>query len=140
MGASSRRAGPLVSGAGGALLIASLFLPWAGSAGGDSRSGWELATMADVFFLVAGLCAIAAAVTGGRIGLFRPDLTLIAAADLLGLVATVLTAWLLLFDFPAGAEREIGAFLALIAAVAIAAGAGDYRPVRGEAPWFPRLL
>ena len=73
--------------------------------------------MADVFFLIAGLCAIAAAITGGRFGLFRPDLTLIGATDLLGLVATVLIAWLLLFDFPAGADREIGAFLALIGAI-----------------------
>ena len=119
------------------MLIGSLFLPWAGK-GGVSRSGWELWTMADVFFLIAGLCAIAAAVTGGRIGLFRPDLTLIGATDLLGLVATVLIGWLLVFDFPAGADREAGAFLALIGAVTIAGGAGDYRPLHG-APWFPRV-
>ena len=62
--------GQLIAGAGGALLIVSLFLPWA-DAGGASRSGWELWTMADVFFLIAGLCAIAAAFTGGRFGLFR---------------------------------------------------------------------
>ena len=129
--------GPLIAGAGGVLLIVSLFLPWA-EKDGVSRSGWELWTMADVFFLIAGLCAIAAAITGGRIGLFRPDLALIAAADLLGLVATVMIGWLLIFDFPAGAGREIGAFLALIAAITIAAGAGDYRPLRG-ASWFPRV-
>jgi hypothetical protein len=129
--------GPLIAGAGGVLLIVSLFLPWA-EKGGVSRSGWELWTMADVFFLVAGLCAIAAALTGGRIGLFRPDLSLIGATDLLGLVATVLMVWLLIFDFPAGADRAIGAFLALTAAITIAAGAGDYRPLRG-APWFPKI-
>jgi hypothetical protein len=132
----SPRAGHLIAGAGGVLLIVSLFLPWADN-GGTGRSGWELWTMADVFFLIAGLCAIAAAITGGRIGLFRPDLTLIAATDLLALVVIALTVWLLVFDFPAGADRGIGAFLALIAAVTIAAGAGDYRPLRG-APWFPR--
>jgi hypothetical protein len=134
---SSRRAGQLIAGAGGVLLIVSLFLPWADK-GGASRSGWELWTMADVFFLIAGLCAIAAAITGGRFGLFRPDLTLIGATDLLGLVATVLIGWLLIFDFPAGADREIGAFLALIGAMTIAGGAGDYRPLRG-ASWFPRV-
>ncbi len=123
----------LVIGAGGALLIAALFMPWAGG-----RSGWELLTTADVFFLVAGVVALVAAITGGRIGLFRPDLTLIAATDLLALVAIVLTGWLLVFDFPAGAAREVGAFLALIAATTIAAGAGDYRPLRG-ASWFPRV-
>ena len=135
MNRGSPRAGPLIAGAGGVLLIVSLFLPWA-EKGGVSRSGWELWTMADVFFLVAGLCAIAAAITGGRIGVFRPDVTLIGATDLLGLVAIVLLGWLLIFDFPTGAGREIGAFLALIAAVTIAGGAGDYRPLHG-APWFP---
>jgi hypothetical protein len=134
---SQRGAGQLIAGTGGVLLIVSLFLPWADE-GGAGRSGWELWTMADVFFLIAGLCAIAAAITGGRFGLFRPDLTLIGATDLLGLVAIVLTGWLLVFDFPAGAGRDIGAFLALIAAMMIAGGAGDYRPLRG-APWFPRV-
>lgn len=134
---SNPRAGQLIAGAGGVLLIVSLFLPWA-EKGGVSRSGWELWTMADVFFLIAGLCAIAAAITGGRFGLFRPDLTLIGATDLLGLVAIVLMGWLLIFDFPTGADRQIGAFLALIAAITIAGGAGDYRPLRG-APWFPRM-
>jgi quinol-cytochrome oxidoreductase complex cytochrome b subunit len=134
----SGRTGASIAGAGGVLLIVALFLPWADT-GGESHSGWELWTMADVFFLIAGLCAIAAALTGGRIGLFRPDLTLIGATDLLGLVAIVLLAWLLIFDFPAGAHREIGAFLALIGAIVMAAGAGDYRPLRDGAPWFPRV-
>jgi hypothetical protein len=134
---SNRRAGPLIAGAGGVLLIVSLFLPWA-ETGGVRRSGWELWTMADVFFLIAGTCAIAAAITGGRFGVFRPDVTLIGATDLLGVVATVLIGWLLIFDFPDGADPEIGAFLALVAAMTIAGGAGDYRPLRG-APWFPKV-
>jgi hypothetical protein len=127
--------GQLIAGAGGALLIISLFLPWADIQGG-SRSGWELWTMADVFFLIAGVVALGAAITGGRVGLFRPDLSLNGATDLLGLVAIVLLAWLVIFDFPDGADRETGAFLALIAAIAIAGGAGDYRVLRG-APLFP---
>jgi hypothetical protein len=122
--------GQLIAGAGGALLIVSLFLPWA-DAGSVSRSGWELWTMADVFFVIAGLVAIGAAITGGRFGVFRPDLSLNGATDLLGVVATMLIAWLILFDFPSGATREIGVFLALIAAIAIAGGAGDYRALRG---------
>lgn len=127
--------GQLICGAGGVTLIASLFLPWAGADGAD-LSGWELWTMADVFSAIVGLTAISAAITGGRFGLFRPDLSLNGAADLLGVVATVLVAWLILFDFPEGASREIGVFLALVAAMAIAGGAGDYRTLRG-APLFP---
>jgi hypothetical protein len=43
----------------------------------------------------------------------------------------MLVAWLVIFDFPAGDGREIGAFVALIAAITIAGGAGDYRALRG---------
>jgi hypothetical protein len=128
--------GQLIAGAGGALLIISLFLTWA-EVQGVSRSGWELWTTSDVFFLIGGLTALVAAITGGRVGLFRPDLSLNGATDLLGVVATVLLAWLIFFDFPTGASREIGVFLALVAAIAIAGGAGDYRVLRGGS-WFPR--
>ena len=132
-----RTPGRLITGAGGVLLIASLFLPWAG-AGGADKTGFELLTTSDVFLLIAGLVAIAAALTWGRFGLFRPDLSLNGAADLLGLVAIALVVWTILFDFPSGASREPGAFLALVATVAIAGGAGDYSTLRG-APLFPRI-
>jgi hypothetical protein len=128
--------GQLICGTGGALLIVSLFLPWAGGAAVD-LSGWELWTMADIFLLIVGLVAIAMALTGGRFGLFRPDLSLRGAADLLGVVATVLLTWLVIFDFPQGASREIGVFLALIGTMAVAGGAGDYATLRG-APLFPK--
>jgi hypothetical protein len=128
--------GQLICGTGGALLIVSLFLPWASAADVD-LSGWELWTMADVLLLIVGVVAIGAAITGGRFGLFRPDMSLNGAADLLGVVATVLLAWLILFDFPSGASREIGVFLALIGAMAVAGGAGDYATLRG-APLFPK--
>jgi hypothetical protein len=126
---SKRGIGQLIAGAGGILLIVSLFLPWADIAG-VNQTGWELSTMADVFFLIAGLVAISAAITGGRHSFFRPDLSLNAATDLLGVVATVLLAWLLIFDFPANANPETGAYLALIAAIAIMGGAGDYSVLR----------
>lgn len=129
--------GQLITGAGGVLLIVSLFLPWVG-AGEMHRAGFELLTIGDVFLLIVGLVAIAAALTWGRYGLFRPDLSMNGAADLLGLVATILLAWLILFDFPSGASREVGVFLALVGAIAIAGGAGDYSTLRG-APLFPRI-
>jgi hypothetical protein len=135
---TSTKHGPaqLICGSGGVLLIVSLFLPWAGAADGD-QSGWELWTMADVFLLIVGLAAIGTALTGGRFGLFRPDLSLSGAADLLGVVGTVLLFWLVIFDFPEGASRELGVFLALIGAMAVAGGAGDYATLRG-APLFPK--
>jgi hypothetical protein len=129
--------GQLITGAGGVLLIVSLFLPWAG-AGETHQTGFELLTIGDVLLLIAGLVAIAAALTWGRYGLFRPDLSVNGAADLLGVVATILLAWLIIFDFPSGASRELGVYLALAAAIAIAGGVGDYSTLRG-APLFPRI-
>lgn len=128
--------GQLIAGAGGVLLIVSLFLPWA-DVEGVSQTGWEFSTMADVFFLIAGLVAIGAAITGGRHSFFRPDLSLNAATDLLGVVATLLLAWLLIFDFPANADAETGAYLALIAAIAIMGGVGDYSVLRRESQVDP---
>lgn len=132
-----RGPGQSIAGVGGVLLIISLFLPWAGSEGSD-RSGFEVLTGADVFLLIVGLVAIATALTGGRYGVFRPDLSLNGAADLLGLISTILLVWLILFDFPSGVGREIGIFLALVATIAITCGVGDYSTLRG-APLFPRL-
>lgn len=123
----------LVIGGGGALMIAALFMPWAGD-----RSGWELFGAADVFLLIVGAVAVAAAITGGRVGVFRPDVSLNGAADMFAVTATIVLAWFAVFDFPDGASREAGLFAALGAAIAIAAAAGDYRVFRG-ASVFPRL-
>lgn len=128
--------GQLIAGAGGVLLIVSLFLPWAGS-GATDRTGFELLAMGDVFLLIVALVAIAAALTWGRFGLFRADVSVNGAADLLGVIATIVVTYFV-FDFPPGASHEIGVFLALVATIAIAGGAGDYSTLRG-APLFPRL-
>ena len=126
----------LIMGAGGALLIASLFLPWAG-AGEAERSGWELWTMGDVYLAIVGATALLAAVTGGHYGVFRDDVSLIGTTDLFGVVATTLLAWLLLFDFPTGSDPKVGVFLALGAAMAVAGSAGEYRRPRDG--WVPRV-
>ena len=137
MTTSDRGRERLIIGAGGLLLLVALFLPWA-SVGGVDRSGFELFAMADLYLLIVALIALVAALTGGRIGLFRPDVSFNGAADMLAVIATVLLVWFLAFDFPEGAGREVGAFLALIGAAVAAGGAGDYRVLRG-APTFPRL-
>ena len=63
--------GQMVAGAGGVLLIVSLFLPWAGAEGAD-RTGFELVTMADALLLIVALVAIGAALTSGRFGSSAP--------------------------------------------------------------------
>src|SRR3954447_20394907 len=108
-------------------------MPWA-----SGRSGWELLTTADFFFLIVGVVALAAAISGGRFGLFRPDVSLNGSAHILGVIATRVIAGLAIFDFPAGASRGAGLFVALAASMAIAGAAGDYRVLRG-ASLFPKL-
>jgi hypothetical protein len=128
--------GRLLAGAGGALLIASLFLPWVDGPAGASLDGWEASATSDVLFLIAGLLGIATAVTGGRFGFFRPDVSLGGATDIVGLVAAILAGWLIFFDFPAGASREAGVYLALTGTLAVTCGAGDFK-VRSLFPRMP---
>jgi hypothetical protein len=127
--------GRLLAGLGGALLIASLFMPWI-EAGGDTQTGWEFLAVGDVFFLITGVCGVAAAITGGLFGFFRPDLSFNAMTDIFGVAATIMLGWLILFDFPSGGEREIGVCLALAGALVIATGAGDFR-VKSVLPKLP---
>jgi len=124
----------LIVGVGGALLIASLFLPWA-DVDGVRQTGWEFNSVAALYFLVGGAFGIATAITGGHYGVCRPDVSLIGATDALNTIAMALFAWLI-FDFPEHATRQAGVFYGLIAAAATAFTVADYRPLRG-APWFP---
>ena len=126
--------GRLLAGCGGVLLIASLFIPWSEVAG-HTRTGWETVSVWDVFALITGACGIAAAVTGGRFGFFRRDLSFNGMTDIFGVILGILIAWLILFDFPSGASREVGVYLALAGAAAVATGAGDFRVTS----WFPPL-
>jgi drug/metabolite transporter superfamily protein YnfA len=119
-------AGRLLAAGGGVLLIVSLFLPWS-SVNGATRTGWETVEVWDVFVLITGVCGITAAVTGGRFGFFRPDISFNAMTDMFGVVLTILVAWLILVDFPSGASREVGVYLALAGAAVVATGAGDFR-------------
>lgn len=128
--------GRLLAGCGGILLIVSLFLPWSEVAGG-TRSGWETVSVWDVFVLITGVCGIVAALTGGRFGFFRRDLSFNGMTDIFGVVLTILIAWLIWFEFPSGASREVGVYLALAGAVTVATGAGDFR-VTSFFPQLPR--
>ena len=126
--------GRLLAGSGGLLLIAALFMPWSEVAGA-TQNGWEAESLSDVFFLIVGICGVAAAITGGRFGFFRRDLSLNGMTDILGVIATFLIGWLILFDFPAAASKGIGVYLALAGAAAVATGTGDFR-IRS---WFPSI-
>lgn len=127
--------GRLLAGVGGAFLIASLFMPWSDAAG-VTHDGWQTVNTWDVFLAITGACGIAAAITGGRFGFFRPDLSFNGLTDIFGVIAGILIGWLIVFDFPSGADQEVGLYLALVGAVAVATGAGDFR-VRSVFPRMP---
>lgn len=130
------RPGRSICGVGGALMLVSLFLPWAGQ-GTEEFSGWELLRTGDIVLAIAAVVAVLAALTGGRFSVFRPDISLAGLADMLGVLATVILIWLLAIDFPDGYGAEVGAYLSLAGAVATATAAGDF----GVPPrrWFARI-
>jgi hypothetical protein len=112
--------GRLVVGLGGLLLFGFLFLPWFGG-GGVNETGWEGQSSTDIYLLITAMVAVAAALPGTRAELV-PGATMSGAATLLGGVATVLLIWLSFIDFPSGADRKVGVYLALIAAIVITVG------------------
>jgi hypothetical protein len=117
--------GRVLAGVGGAALIVALFLPWSES-GAASQSGWEALATWDLFLVITGGCGVTAAMTGGRFGFFRPDLSFNAMTDIFGVVASILIIWLII-DFPSGADQGAGVYLALAGALTIATGAGDFK-------------
>lgn len=129
------RIGRLLAGIGGVLLLASLFLTWADYDGGASPTGWQFSNTLDVFLAIVAVHGIAAAVSGGRFGYFRPDVSVNGAADIFGVLAATVLAWLLIFDFPQHASPGVGAYLALAGTLVIATGAGDFK----VKSLFPRL-
>jgi len=114
------RRGRLVAAVGGVMLFAFLFLPWFGESGLNSN-GWEGQSSTDIYLMITAVIGIASAVPVGRAVLF-PGVTMGGAAALLGGVATLILIWLSFFDFPSGADRKVGVYLALLAAVVIAVG------------------
>jgi hypothetical protein len=127
MSASQTSQGQMIAAAGGALLFIFLFLPWFGAGGDSNLSGWEGQSTTDLYLLITAVVAIGAALTGGVV---LPGLTMNGATALLGGVGTILLLWLVLFDFPDGADREIGLYLSLIAVAAVAGG--GYAAAQGD--------
>lgn len=128
----------LICGAAGATMVVALFLPWAQVADAD-RIAWGLWKLTFPLCVAVAVCALTTAITGGQIGLNRPDVSIIGATDGLGVITTATLAWLLFYDIPPHASRQPALILALISAATAAFAAADYRPLRG-APWFPRMV
>ncbi|MGV0821978.1 hypothetical protein ABQF35_03750 [Mycobacterium syngnathidarum] len=120
------------------MMVVALLLPWAELQDDDGIT-WGLWKLTFPLCVALAACALTTAITGGQIGLNRPDVSIIGATDGLGVITTVTLAWLLFDNLPAHASGQPALILALISAAAAALAAADYRPLRG-APLFPRLV
>jgi peptidoglycan/LPS O-acetylase OafA/YrhL len=134
MSAKSLGKGRPVVAAGGLILMVSLFLPWS-SGEAASETAWQVNAGVAVLALGAGVIALAAAATNGRMGLFRPDVSMSGGADLFCVATTIAVGAVVLFDL---ADPGPGAIVALLAAAVTACVCADWRPLKG-APLFPRV-
>lgn len=128
----------LICGAAGASMLVALLLPWVALQDAD-RVAWGLWKLTFPLCVALAVCALTTAITGGRIGLNRPDVSIVGATDGLGVITTVTLAWLLFYDLPTDASLQPAVILALASAAVAAFAAADYRPLRG-APLFPRMV
>jgi hypothetical protein len=127
--------GQLIAAVGAALLLVAMFLPWIGVSGPDIPSGvpvpggvdtdtteniWKGPTL-DIYLLIAAVVALLPALMALTDS--AEEFSFVSAATfLLGVVAVILVGAWLTVDFPDGAERKIGAFIGLGAALVIAFG------------------
>jgi hypothetical protein len=135
------RGGELLAGAGGALLLGAMFLPWFGKvspfcvplegyACGRNFDAWQAFGFTDVWLLLAAIAAIAMAIAGAN---SKTDAQITSAAMTVpvGFVATLLVLYRVLE--PVGKlELRFGLIIGLGACVAITYG--SWRAVRNERP------
>jgi len=123
------RAADLTAGAGGAALLASLFLHWYRRPPGEV-TGWQAFAVLDLVLAALALVPLALVVLQAT----RTSPALPVAFSVLSVVAGALAALLVALRLafpPDAAGRELGAWLALLAALVLLAGA--WRSLRVEA-------
>jgi hypothetical protein len=127
--------GQIIAVVGAAALLVAMFLPWIGISGPSIPAGipvpsgvststsenvWKGSTL-DIYLLITVIVAAVPALLA-LTDAAEEFSFLSAATFLLGVVAIILVAAFLTVDFPDGADRKIGAFIGLGAAIAIAIG------------------
>jgi hypothetical protein len=125
--------GQMIAAVGGIVLLVAMFLPWVGISGPSLPSGlpggvdtstseniWKGSSI-DIYLVITGVVALLPALLAVTDS--SEEFSFVSAATLLlGLVAVILVAAFLTVDFPDGADRKIGAFIGLGAAIVIAVG------------------
>jgi ABC-type xylose transport system permease subunit len=132
------RNGDWIALAGGVALIVSLFLPWYG-AGGETANGWQSLTVIDVVLCICALFGIAQWFFTAQQPTPAVPLGAAGLSAWTGLLAILLTV-IRLIDAPAdGLGVEYGVYVALIASIALFAGAwrslGDERIRMPDGRW-----
>jgi hypothetical protein len=134
--------GQMIAAVGGVVLLVAMFLPWVGVSGPSVPSGlpgsvdtstsediWKGSSL-DVYLLITGVVALLPALMALTDS--AEEFSFVSAATLLlGVVAVILVIAFLTVDFPDGADRKIGAFVGLGAAIVIAVG--GFRAMQEEA-------
>ena len=121
--------GQIIAAVGGIALLVAMFLPWIGISGpslpggvdtSSSENIWEGSSL-DIYLLITGVVAILPALLALTDS--AAEFSFVSAATLLlGTVAVILVIAFLTVDLPNGADRKIGAYVGLGAAVVIAVG------------------
>jgi hypothetical protein len=125
----------MIAAVGGIVLLVAMFLPWVGISGPSLPAGAQLpggidtstseniwkGSSLDIYLLITGVIALLPALLAVTDS--SEEFSFVSAATLLlGAVAVILVIAFLTVDFPDGADRKIGAFVGLGAAIVIAVG------------------
>jgi hypothetical protein len=115
------RLGELVGAVSSLGLLVFSFLPWY-SAGGENATAWQAFSVVDLFIAAA----VAAGLSVGLCVVFRISVSYPVAgstvAALFGAIALVLIIWRLIDPPGDGLNREVGAWLGLIASAGVTLG------------------
>lgn len=125
--------GQVIAAVGGIVLLVAMFLPWIGISGPSLPAGlpggvdtssseniWKGSSL-DIYLLITGVVALLPALLALTDS--AAEFSFVSAATLLlGTVAVILVIAFLTVDFPDGADRKIGAYVGLGAAIVIAVG------------------
>jgi hypothetical protein len=125
--------GQTIAAVGAIALLIAMFLPWIGVSGPSLPSGvpggvdtsssediWKGSSL-DIYLLITAVVALLPALMALTDS--AEEFSFVSAATfLLGVVAVILVIAFLTVDFPDGADRKVGAFIGLGAALVIAFG------------------
>jgi hypothetical protein len=135
------RGGELLAGAGGAVLLGAMFLPWfervkhfctplSGFPCGRNFSAWSAFDFTDYVLLLTALAGVAVALAGTN-AKTDSQITSASLTAPLGFLATVLVLYRV-FEPPGKLDVRFGIFIGLVACGAVTYGA--WRAVRNEKP------